>query len=195
MEDIITLVGPRATGKSTVGRELAKKLGYEYIELDAVMNHELKSDGGVFGYATKYGWDKYMTKLHERLVSMFGTLKDKKAILDLGGGAIAAPEFPEAKLNADLVSKHSKILILLPTENDDENIKIFFEREKNRCKTNPQYYATKWPEEMLFKKVAEDYYNRVPILKKYANHHIYARELNPTQIVDLIERTILKDSK
>lgn len=185
MEDIISLVGPRAAGKTTFGKKLAKRLGYEFIDLDTVMMEQLKSYGGIFGYSEKYGWSAYMDRLHYTLKKLFKELEGKKVILDLGGGTISS-EFPQSEQNAHLVRRHSKICLVLPHEEDDKNVEVLVEREKERLRTNESPWAIGWSEKKVVKKVIKEYFDRLPNFKKYAHHNVYTADQSPRKVAKLL---------
>ncbi|MBU1198809.1 MAG: hypothetical protein KKF46_08605 [Nanoarchaeota archaeon] len=182
MEDIITLVGPRAVGKTTIGKELAYITGYEFIDLDVLMNEELKSDGGLLSFAEKYGWDVYMHRLHLFLKKLLRRLNGKKIILDLGGGTISS-EFPISEKNAHLVKSHSKIFLILPYEEDDKNTRILVERELQRKRKN---FWQGWNDEKIREKAIKDYFDRLPGFKRHAHHHIYTKEQSPRKVAKII---------
>ena len=111
MEDIVTLVGPRSVGKSSIGKIMAKSLGWNYINLDEYIDQVLKKNGGIGGFTKKYGWGTYMKFLHKELKKLLSSFKNKKVVLDCGGGTISS-EFPESELNAHLLKTHSKIILI-----------------------------------------------------------------------------------
>ncbi|HEY6563303.1 MAG TPA: shikimate kinase, partial [Pirellulaceae bacterium] len=80
---LVSLVGYRGSGKSAVGRELANRLGWSWIDVD----QELESRTGcsiaeLFGQLTEPGF----RDLEENLVA---ELVDRaQTVLSLGGGAV-----------------------------------------------------------------------------------------------------------
>lgn len=186
MEDIVTLVGPRSVGKSSIGKIMAKSLGWILIDLDEYMNKVLEKDGGIGGFTKKFGWDKYMKILHKELKILLSSLKDKKVVLDCGGGTISS-EFPESELNAHLLKRHSKIVLILPHEEEEGGLQILLEREKNR----PHFSGRSHKE--LEEKTRKDYFERVPGMKKFAHEIIHTNEKPPREIAKIIEKLISID--
>lgn len=84
------LVGMMGAGKSTVGLALAKRLGRDFVDTDAVIERETgRSVGEIF---EREGEASFRAK--ER--SVIDTLGGRKVVVALGGGAVA---------QADMVSR------------------------------------------------------------------------------------------
>jgi shikimate kinase len=189
MEDIITLVGPRATGKSTIGKEIEKITGYKYIDFDKLMNDEFKSEGGLFAYAQKNGWDVYLKKVHIYLKKLLKNLKGQKIILDLGGGVISS-QFSISEKNAYLVKRHTKIILLLPDEEDDKNISILINRELERTKKG---FWMGWKEKKISERVIKDYFQGILNFRKHAHHEFYSKEQSPKKVANIIIKFLKKE--
>ena len=79
----ITLCGMMGSGKSTVGKILAKKLNYNFIDVDKkIENVANKTIKNIF----EEDGEVYFRDLEEKIT--IDTLKSKEAIVSLGGGAI-----------------------------------------------------------------------------------------------------------
>jgi shikimate kinase len=184
--DIITLVGPRAVGKSTVGRILANEMGYQFFDVDKYMHNKLEKEGGIGMYVDKYGWKKYMNLLrwtlrHEIMPEIIES--NKKVVLDCGGGMIGS-EFGASKSMAKLLRKHSKIIMLIPHEDDQKGLKILYERELERP------YWKGLPLEEIKEEIRKHYYERVPLIKKQAHHIIHVNDRSVRDIVKFIRKSI-----
>ena len=94
---IITLLGFMGSGKTTIGKKLAKKLNYVFIDLDHAIEHcEEQSINDIFA---KKGED-YFRQIESKILHI--TLHEKKNIvLSLGGGT------PCFHTNMDMVKNHS----------------------------------------------------------------------------------------
>jgi len=191
MGHIVSLVGPRAVGKSTIGRELQKLLRCHLIDLDRIMLDKLKHQGDIFSYANEHGWNKYFKFVNSVLKDIFEKNKDKDLILDLGGGTIAS-EFSASKDNAELVKKNSNLILILPSRFDKISLNIILKREHARDKTGINTWAKDWPKEKFEKKIKDDFNLRVPIFKKYANIIVYTRFKNSKQVAENILKKIKK---
>lgn len=95
----IVLVGFMGTGKTVVGKLLAKKLGREFLELDEII--EEKEECSIKEIFEKKG-EPYFRKLEKEAVK---EVSQKKAvIISTGGGAIVDEEnFENLKRNGILV--------------------------------------------------------------------------------------------
>lgn len=186
MEDIVTLVGPRSVGKSSIGKIMAKSLGWTFIDLDEHMNHVLNKHGGIGGYTQKHGWNNYMKVLHKELKKLLASLKNRKVVLDCGGGTISS-DFPESELNAHLLKRHSKIVLILPHEDEERGLQILLERERNRS----HFFG--WSKKKLEEKTRKDYFDRLPGMKRFAYKIIHTNEQPPRKIAKTIEKLISID--
>jgi len=82
-------------GKSTVGRRVAKKLGWKFIDLDAqIERREGRSIADIF----KQGGEPHFRSL-ERLCLQQLSASSRKSVIALGGGTFIDPE------NRDLAEK------------------------------------------------------------------------------------------
>lgn len=83
MIDKIVLVGYRATGKSTIGRELASKLSFSFLDTDSLVRSKCNST--IEEIVENQGWDAFRTCEAEVLKECFGL---SKVVIATGGGAI-----------------------------------------------------------------------------------------------------------
>lgn len=79
----IVLTGFRATGKSTVGRIIARKLGYPFIDTDAEICHQLGAT--IADMVAQYGWP-YFRQAEAKLLRELCSLSNW--VVATGGGAI-----------------------------------------------------------------------------------------------------------
>ena len=143
------------------------------------MNNILKEEGGISGFAEKYGWNKYYLRIHDELKVLLSSLKNKKIVLDVGGSATSS-KFPASKFNAKLLSKRTKIVLILPNEEDEKGIQVLFNREKQRD------HFKGWSKDKLMKKVRRDYFYNVPGMRKFAHFIIHTKKRKPKQLADYI---------
>lgn len=82
-EKNIFLIGPRACGKTSVGRGLAERLGLDFVDTD----HELVADVGmeIVEYVERHGWDGFRDKETEILTAVAGK---GVRVVGCGGGII-----------------------------------------------------------------------------------------------------------
>ena len=79
----ITLCGMMGSGKSAIGRILANKLNYNFIDVDKVIENEAKK---TIKKIFEEDGEMYFRDLEEKIT--INTLKNREAIVSLGGGAI-----------------------------------------------------------------------------------------------------------
>jgi shikimate kinase len=92
--DRIYLIGFMGAGKSTVGRRLAKNLGWKFIDLDAEIE---RREGRPISVIFRDDGEPHFRKL-ERL-RLQDVSSSKKTVIALGGGTFIDPE------NRDLIEK------------------------------------------------------------------------------------------
>ena len=78
-------------GKSTVGAEVARRLGRRFVDVDAVIEHELGSIPGIFA---AHGEGTFR---EEEVLATVTELEDeRRKVVALGGGAVEAPAIRRA---------------------------------------------------------------------------------------------------
>ena len=83
----IVLIGYRGTGKSVVGRILARRLGMVYEGMDA--NIVERAGMPIPEIVERYGWDRFREIETKEALALAGR---DKLIIDTGGGVIERPE-------------------------------------------------------------------------------------------------------
>ncbi|WP_319780589.1 shikimate kinase AroL [Maridesulfovibrio sp.] len=83
----IYLIGPRACGKTTAGKQLADKLRYEFYDSDEVLVE--KAGCEIADYVEKNGWDGFRDLEVEVLYEL---TKKKGAVISCGGGIVVREE-------------------------------------------------------------------------------------------------------
>lgn len=79
----ILLIGFRGCGKSTIGRRLAKELGWNYISTDRRV--EEKGNMAIGEIVRRSGWE-YFRKLEGEVLDALET--SRNSVIDTGGGAL-----------------------------------------------------------------------------------------------------------
>lgn len=83
----LVLIGYRGTGKSTVARLLAAKLGFEVVSLDQEIVRQAGSS--IPNIVKEHGWPHFRD-LEEQVTQRFAA--QDRLILDAGGGVILRPQ-------------------------------------------------------------------------------------------------------
>ncbi|WP_369602902.1 shikimate kinase AroK [Hahella sp. SMD15-11] len=82
----VVLVGPMGTGKTTIGKLLAKELGYEFIDSDREIEARCGADiPWIFDVEGESGFRDRETAVLEDLIEM------PHAVIATGGGAVVRP--------------------------------------------------------------------------------------------------------
>jgi shikimate kinase len=77
----IYLIGMPSSGKSTLGRQLAKRLDYQFVDMDdLIVNQELSSIADIF----KYKGEDYFREVESKILK--GIKPNNKMVVATGGG-------------------------------------------------------------------------------------------------------------
>ena len=82
MEKNLTLTGMMGVGKTTIGKRLAKKLNFAFIDIDKIIE---KQEGESISSIFKNKGEDYFRKLEKQ--QTLKELKKDKSVISLGGGA------------------------------------------------------------------------------------------------------------
>ena len=135
----LVLTGMMGVGKSTIGKNLAKKLKYKFIDIDKLI--EIK-EGMSINFIFKNKSESYFRKIESDLTLL--ELKKKNSIISLGGGAFLNNSIRKKvkrsaisfwlDVDIDILIKRLKKTEkrpLLYKKNLNETVKkIYFERKK-----------------------------------------------------------------
>ena len=135
----LTLTGMMGVGKSTIGKNLAKKLKYNFIDVDKLI--EIK-EGSSINLIFKNKSEDYFRKLENEI--SLQVLKTKNSVISLGGGAFLNKSIRTSTkkrsvsfwLDVDIDQlikrlKRTKKRPLLNKKNISDTVKkIYLEREK-----------------------------------------------------------------
>ena len=140
----LVLLGMMASGKSTIGNLVSKKLGLKFYDIDKIIEKEMNMTiSQIFAEKSEI----FFRSLEEKTV--FKILKNKKSVISLGGGA-----FSNEKLRKEIVLNHisfwldcsNKTLINRIRKNkrrplankltNKELIELIIKRKKNYIKAN-----------------------------------------------------------
>ena len=167
--DNIILVGPMGAGKTTIGRQLAKKLSKEFYDSD----HEIEKHTGadislIFELEGEEGFRKRESQMLKEIVS------NKNIVLSTGGGAVLNPE------NRKLLSDNG-IIIYLKSTAEKLYRRIADDKRRPLIQTDDRLNK--------IKKILEE---REPLYQSLANEIIETQELSIKQITQKILDLISK---
>jgi shikimate kinase len=140
----IFLIGMPSSGKSTLGRQLAKRLDYQFVDMDdLIVNQELSSVFDIF----KYKGEDYFRKVESKVLK--GIKPNQKLLVATGGGV---PCFFD---NMDFI-KANGISIFLNVQPED-----LLKRIQKSEGNNRPLIDKKKSNEVLLEELKERYENRL----------------------------------
>ena len=160
----LVLVGYRGTGKSTVGKLLANRLGMRYVSMDDEITKQ--ADMSIPEIVAQSGWDKFRdfeSELTRELAGQDGL------VIDTGGGVIERQE------NVGVLRTNALVFWLKASVN------TITSRIQGGT-TRPALTAGK----TFIEEVADVLEIREPKYKAAAHHEINTDDREPTQIADSI---------
>ena len=80
------IIGPRGSGKTTIGKKLAEKTGYQFIDTDKLILE--RAGMSIADIVQQQGWN-YFRQLESQTLA---SIESQDAIVSTGGGIILAPE-------------------------------------------------------------------------------------------------------
>ncbi len=93
----LVLLGMMASGKSTIGKLLSKKLQLKFFDIDKIIENEMHMTiAEIFELKSEI----FFRSLEEKIV--LKTLKNKNCIISLGGGA-----FLNERIRKEIIANHS----------------------------------------------------------------------------------------
>ncbi len=168
----ILLIGFRATGKSTVGRILARKVGWDFVDLDDYV--EEKAGKSIREMVEEGGWEAFRKKEREALREFSPR---ERLVLALGGGAVRHREEMESLRDGALVVW----LCARP-----ETILRRLSADPRTQTQRPSLTGRSWEEE-----VVELLREREPLYRHFADLALCTDALSPEEIA----RKILEELK
>ena len=162
MEKNLTLTGMMGVGKTTIGKRLAKKLNFAFIDIDKIIE---KQEGESISSIFKNKGEDYFRKLERQ--QTLKELKKNKSVISLGGGAFLNSSVRQCS------KKHSISFWL------DVPIETLLKRLK-KSKNRPMLGKEKT--DSSIKKI---YYIRKKFYNK-ADYRIKCKTLNLKQVIEKI---------
>ena len=135
----LTLTGMMGVGKSTIGKNLAKKLNYNFIDVDKIIEaKEGRSINSIF----KNESESYFRKIENDIT--LAELKKRNSVISLGGGAFLNKSIRRSAKNFSIsfwldvptyeltkrLRKSRQRPLLFKKDIDETVKKIYFDRKK-----------------------------------------------------------------
>lgn len=171
-KDNIVLIGMRGSGKSTIGRILAKKLHKSYVETDFLI--ECQVGKPIEQIVKEKGWG-YFREVEKEIICSVSTMQH--TIVASGGGVIESEEnMKQLSQNGNIVLLSANIETLLGRIDDDKN------RPSLTGKIS------------MKDDLSSVYKKRKALYEKWADVAIDTKNKTPVQIAKLIQKEVLYDN-
>ena len=155
----ISLCGMMGSGKSSIGKILANKLDYNFIDVDKMI--EINAKKTIKKIFEEDG-EEYFRNLEEKIT--INTLRRKKTIISLGGGAIINEKIRNS------IKKNSYNIYL------NVDLDILIKRLKN-SKTRPLIYKKNLKKELInLINIREKFYRKADLIVKNEKNIILTTE-------------------
>jgi len=167
----IFMIGYRCTGKTTLGKLLAHHLGFDFMDIDQMIEHHTQST--ISQIVETFGWEKFRQIEKQMLLT---TQTNKNTVIATGGGILLDGE------NQQFI-KQNGICIWL-----DADVQTIFHRLKNDIKTLES--RPPLTENDLLKETAGITLQRKPLYEKTAQIRIDTCFHSPEEIIHIIDRKL-----
>ncbi|HOQ71481.1 MAG: shikimate kinase AroL [Smithellaceae bacterium] len=169
----IILIGCRASGKSTVGRLLSRKLGIPFVDADRLI--EKTAGMSIAEIVALKGWQEFRRRETQILASL---QEPTVCVLATGGGAVLTDE------NRKLLKKTGVVIYL---KADLPDVVERLRRDVKHANSRPPLAAGDLIEETRVV-LAE----RTPLYEATADYTVDTRNKNIVQVAEEINRQLLK---
>jgi shikimate kinase len=135
-KEVIILIGPMKTGKTTVGGKIAKQLGQTFTSLDKLEHEYAEFAGFDETFASKIksiqgdlAWYSYRRQFFDEAVARF-LLEHNHGVLELGGGHPILPDNGKQLRVNRILEPYHNVVLLMPVADVQESLAILKHRQK-----------------------------------------------------------------
>ncbi len=134
----VILVGFMGAGKTTIGRELGRLLGWKFVDLDdLIVTNARKSVVQIF---QEEGEASFRQHEKRALAAILGEASDRSTVIALGGGAFVQPD------NTDVISRSGIPSVFLDAEIDTLLLRCRAERKVRPLAQNENQFRQLYEE-------------------------------------------------
>ncbi len=169
----IILIGYRASGKSTVGRHLSRKLGIPFVDADRLVEKE--AGMSIPELVSLKGWQEFRKRETQTLASLQETMV---CVLATGGGAVLTDK------NRKLLKKTGVVIYL---KADLPDILERLHRDAKHPSSRPSLTAGD-----LIEETRVVFAERIPLYEATADYAVDTRNKNIVQVAEEIYRQLLE---
>jgi len=170
----IIIIGPRSSGKSSIGKIINKNYAIEILELDDELDKLLKNYGGLEKIINDENWNLIGRKINIVFRSFLKRKECFVAVMPIG-----IFEYPISSKLREI----GFLIGLIPGENDKEACEILFKRELVREHFVKLLKDRKVKLKDLEKKIKGDIKRSLLLTKEKSDYLIRGRDLSPEDIV------------
>lgn len=167
MQNLIFLIGFMGSGKSTIGKKMARELGYSFLDLDTMIENKFRIT--IPSIFSRFDEDAFRKIEHETLKQTFDV---KDHVIATGGGT------PCFYNNMDLINKNgiSIYLKMLP-----ESLHVRLEQSKKKRPLIEQNQPDK-----ILEYIEQQLWKRKFFYEK-ANYTVDGEKIEASQLADLLK--------
>ena len=166
------LIGPPGSGKSSVGKSLAQRMGVEFSDTDTIIENKCnKSISDIF---VESG-EPYFREIERTVV--LDRLENGEGVLSLGGGSVLDQKAQSALRNSPTP------IVFLDVSLASASPRVGFNRDRPLLVGNPR---AKWQELMNARR---------PIYEELATFTVSTDELTPSQVSSKIVELLAKEDQ
>ena len=164
-------IGYRCTGKTTIGQILAKRINFNFIDIDQTI--EIESGLNIAQIVESKGWSKFRLLEKQTLLNINHT---QNLVIATGGGIVTDPD------NLNFILKNGFCIWL------DAGIKTILDRLKSDVKTSSSRPSL--TDDDLIEETKKLLKLRKPLYDKCSRMKIDTTDKTTEEIVDIISRRI-----
>ena len=164
------LIGPPGSGKSSVGKSLAQRMGVEFSDTDTII--EKKCNKSISDIFVESG-EPYFREIERTVV--LDRLEHGEGVLSLGGGSVLDQKAQSALRNSPTP------IVFLDVSLASASPRVGFNRDRPLLVGNPR---AKWQELMNARR---------PIYEELATFTVSTDELTPSQVSSKIVELLAKE--
>lgn len=164
----IALIGFRATGKTLVGKTLAQKLRWPFIDMDVQLTTAFGQD--IDAYVRSHGWESFRDAESDLLKTLVAR---ERCVVSTGGGII------ERATNREILAEHFVVIWLRAAP---ETIQTRLQQDPLTSANRPP--LTHLPME---KEILEVLQRRTPLYEESADLVLDADSATPQELVSRVE--------
>ena len=166
------LIGPPGSGKSSVGKSLAQRMGVEFSDTDTII--ENKCNKTISDIFVESG-EPYFREIERTVV--LDRLENGEGVLSLGGGSVLDQQAQSALRNSPTP------IVFLDVSLASASPRVGFNRDRPLLVGNPR---AKWQELMNARR---------PIYEELATFTVSTDELTPSQVSSKIVELLAKEDQ